>query len=354
MKVAVLLSGGVDSSVALKLLQKKGCDITAFYLKIWLEDEMSFMGECPWEEDLKYVREVCNKEKIPLKIVPMQKEYFDTVVKYTIEEVKKGRTPNPDIMCNNNIKFGLFLNKIDKSFDKVATGHYAQVIKKTGKYFLKRSPDKIKDQTYFLARLSQKQLARAEFPIGHLNKKQVRKYAEKFDLPNKNRKDSQGICFLGKLKYSDFLKHYLGEKKGDILEYETGKKVGAHTGTYYYTIGQRKGILLAGGPWYVVEKDLKKNIVFVSKNYHDKNKKRNEFEITDYNFFRSKLPSNTNLKVKLRHGEKMYIAKITKITPHCGAKRAHVKINKNDQGIAKGQFAVFYKNDICLGSAVID
>ena len=264
-KVAVLISGGVDSSVALKLLKEQGYNITAFYLKIWLEDELSFLGSCPWEEDLFYIKQICEKENIPLKIVPFQKEYWDEVVKYTISEIKAGRTPNPDILCNKRIKFGAFLNKFGNDFDKVATGHYAQVEEINGTFHLKRSPDPVKDQTYFLSHLNQDQLKKAIFPIGHLKKSEVRALAEKFDLPNKNRKDSQGICFLGKIKFNDFIKHHLGETVGDIIEFETGKKLGEHNGFWYHTIGQRQGLKLSGGPWYVVAKDPEKNIVFISK-----------------------------------------------------------------------------------------
>lgn len=349
MKIAVLISGGVDSSVALRLLKDQGHDLTAFYLKIWLEDELSFLGECPWEEDLKYVRQICKEAGVPLEIVPLQKEYFDTVVAYTIAEVKAGRTPNPDVMCNNHIKFGMFFDKIDESYEKVATGHYAQLEEKNGVYFLKKTPDPIKDQTYFLSNLRQDQLKRALFPIGHLAKDEVRELAEKYDLPNKHRKDSQGICFLGKVKYADFVKHYLGEKKGDILEFETGEKLGEHEGFWYYTIGQRKGIKLSGGPWFVVEKDIEKNIVYVSKNYHSQDKNRSEVEVTNFNWFANEAPKKTNLQVKLRHGEHAYNCKIDLLSRD----RAKIKLDAQDQGIATGQFAAFYDGDKCLGSAVI-
>lgn len=353
MKIAVLTSGGVDSSVALKLLKNQGHDVTAFYLKIWLEDELKYLGSCPWEEDLAYVRQICEKEKIPLKIINLQKEYFDSVVKYTLKEVKAGRTPNPDIMCNNNIKFGFFLEKTDSRriaqrsvhYDKIATGHYAQIAKKDGKYFLEKSPDKIKDQTYFLANLKQNQLKRLIFPIGNFKKEEVRKLAKKFNLPNKNRKDSQGICFLGKLKYPEFLKHYLGEKKGDIIEFETNEKIGEHEGYWYYTIGQRKGIKLSGGPWFVVKKDIKKNKIYISKKYNEK--KRNELEVTKFNWFLGE-PKKV-FSVKLRHGEHSYKCKIKFL----GKDRAKVTLNSRDQGIAPGQFAVFYSGKKCLGCGVI-
>src|SRR3989344_4788742 len=195
MKIAVLVSGGVDSSVALSLLKQQNHDITAFYLKIWLEDELSFLGTCPWQEDLKYAEAVCKKLGVPLKVLSLQKEYWDNIVSYTIRKIKD-------------------------------------------KYHLFRSPDPVKDQTYFLADLTEQQLSRALFPIGKYKKDEVRKLAYKLNLPNKDRKDSQGICFLGQIKFKEFVKHHLEEKKGDVLEYETGKKVGSHVGCWFFTIGQ--------------------------------------------------------------------------------------------------------------------
>lgn len=347
MKIAVLTSGGVDSSVALRLLKDQGHDLKAFYLKIWLEDELQFLSDCPWETDLNYVRQICEEINVPLEVVPMQKEYFEKVVGYTIEEVKAGRTPNPDIMCNSLIKFGLFLDKVSADFDKVASGHYAQVEEVDGVVYLKKSPDPVKDQTYFLARLNQDQLKKLLCPIGGLAKTEVRELAEKYNLPNKDRKDSQGICFLGKFKYNDFIKNYLGEKKGDIVEFETDQKIGEHEGFWYHTVGQRKGIGLSGGPWYVVKKDSEKNIVYVSSKYFDEEKLRNKFKVENYNWFSGKDPSDmSDLEVKIRHGENIYPCKLD-------LSLNEVEILGNDQGIAAGQFAVFYKKDLCIGSAMI-
>ena len=165
MKIAVLLSGGVNSSVALRILKEHGHDLTAFYLKIWLQDEFSFLGECPWEEDLKFARAVCEQAEVPLEVLPLQTEYWENVVSYTIVEIKEGRTPNPDIFCNSLIKFGQFYDKIDPSYEKVASGHYANIEETNGKYILKTSPDPVKDQTYFLSYLTQKQISRALFPV---------------------------------------------------------------------------------------------------------------------------------------------------------------------------------------------
>lgn len=347
MKIAVLLSGGVDSSVALRLLKDEGHDVTAFYLKIWLQDEFSFLGDCPWEEDLEFARAVCEQANVPLEIINMQNEYWDSVVSYTISEVKEGRTPNPDMFCNRLIKFGQFINKIDASFEKVASGHYAKIGFANDKYLLKTSPDPIKDQTYFLAYLTQQQLSRALFPLGDYQKKQIRAIAHKYNLPNMGRKDSQGICFLGKIKFNDFIKHHLGELEGDIIDIDSGKTMGKHKGYYYYTIGQRSGLRLGGGPWFVVKKDIEKNIIYISKE-NIVNRARSEFKVGKFNWIMDERPIDGNYLVKIRHGENFYYCNLV-----FDNDSAIVKLDKEDRGIASGQFAVFYKDDICLGAGVI-
>jgi len=349
MKIAVLLSGGVDSSVALQLLHNEGHDLTAFYLKIWLEDETSFLGTCPWEEDLNYVQAVCERLQIPLKVVPLQKEYYEKVVSYTLAEIKAGRTPNPDVFCNAYIKFGLFFDHIDDSFEKVATGHYAQTRSAAGVTKLIASPDPIKDQTYFLAYLKQDQLARALFPIGHLYKEQVRELAAQYDLPTKTRKDSQGICFLGKLRFQDFIRHYLGDQPGNLIEFETGKILGTHKGFWYHTIGQRQGSGLAGGPWYVVSKDPATNTVYISRSYYEPDKKRNQFVIRNCNWIAYE-PKVGHYQVKMRHGKHKHDCLLVPGQDDM----ATIILAGNDQGIAQGQFAVLYDQDVCLGAGIID
>ena len=347
MKIAVLLSGGVDSSVAMKLLKDEGHDLTAFYLKIWLQDEFSFLGECPWEEDLEYARGVCEQLNVPLEVLPLQNEYWDTVVKYTLTEIKEGRTPNPDIFCNSLIKFGQFYSKIDPSFEKVASGHYARV-ESNGKFTLKRSPDPVKDQTYFLAYLTQQQLSRALFPIGKFNKSEIRELAENSDLPNKARKDSQGICFLGQIKFAEFIKHHLGVMKGEIVDIDTGKVMGEHDGYYYYTIGQRSGLGLGGGPWYVVKKDIKENKIYIS---HDNiaDLARDQFTAGEFNWINEAPAEGKEYLVKIRHGANFYRCNIV----YQGNDEAVISLNKSDRGIAPGQFAVIYDDDVCLGGGVI-
>lgn len=350
MRYAVLLSGGVDSSVALARLKQEGHEITAFYLKIWLEDELAHLGTCPWEEDLVYARAVCEKLNVPLEIISLQQEYWDAVVTHVISEIKGGgRTPNPDMLCNERVKFGAFYHKIGPEFVKVASGHYAQVREIGGEFRLFCSPDPVKDQTYFLAHLTQTQLSRALFPIGDLTKKEVRTLAEKFDLPTKDRKDSQGICFLGKLSFPEFIKHYLGERTGDLIEAETGKVVGKHQGYWYFTVGQRQGIGLAGGPWYVVAKDVAKNHVLISKAYFTPDKMRDRFTVHDCSWIIGEAPESfEGVEVKLRHGAMRYSAQIT-----AHGDMLKVVIAGRDQGIADGQYAVLYRGDECLGGGVM-
>lgn len=349
LRVAVLVSGGVDSAVSLALLKEQGYDVTAFYLKIWLEDELSYLGECPWQEDLSYVERLCTQFDVPLKIISLQKEYWDLVVSYTLSEIKAGRTPNPDIMCNKQIKFGAFLQYIDTTFDYIASGHYAQTKIVEGKPTLWCAPDPIKDQTYFLSYLSVQQLARLIFPIGHLTKQQVRAEAQRLILPNKDRKDSQGICFLGMIKFRDFIKHHMGTRRGDFIEYETGTVLGKHEGYWFYTIGQRQGLGLSGGPWYVVAKDVKQNIITLSRHYYDHDKQRDTFFVQEIQWFSGNMPVDTNLTVKLRHGAH----KIECTLERRSDKTYKVVLAERDQGIASGQFAVFYQDQHCLGGGTI-
>ena len=346
----MLLSGGVDSSVAMRLLKDEGHHITAYYLKIWLQDEFSFLGDCPWEEDLEYCRAVCQQADIPLEILPLQTDYWNSVIKYTIDEIKTGRTPNPDLFCNNLVKFGIFYDRIDPAFEKVASGHYAKVYRQNDQYILERTPDAIKDQTYFLAYLNQKQLSRVCFPLGNYTKQQVRDFAKQYDLPTQNRRDSQGLCFLGQIKFSEFVKQHLGIKKGDIIEMDSGEKLGEHDGYYYYTIGQRQGLGLSGGPWYVVKKDIPNNRIYISRRMDMDDKYRDEFIAGNFNWISGRKPEKENLQVKVRHGENIYNCSVSFITDDS----ATVKLDRVDRpGIAPGQFAVFYDGNICLGGGVI-
>ncbi|MFA5986976.1 MAG: tRNA 2-thiouridine(34) synthase MnmA [Parcubacteria group bacterium] len=349
MKIAVLVSGGVDSSVALHMLTQQGYEVDAFYLKIWLEDEMSFLGVCPWEEDLRFAEKVCKQCAVPLHVVPLQKEYHESVVRYTIDAVRQGLTPNPDMLCNREVKFGAFYEKYGRDFDKIATGHYAQVVeRKDGLVDLMCAPDPVKDQTYFLALMRQEQLQRALFPIGHMQKSDVRAYAEKYDLATAKRKDSQGICFLGKISFHDFVKAHLGVQSGVFVEKETGKELGTHEGFYFYTIGQRRGIEIDNGPWYVCDKDVSKNIVYVTHGYTGADQRKDQCDVQGINWI-SGGPQKKDLRVKLRHSEVFYECSVIAT----GENAAHVQLTQKDQGITPGQYAVFYDDKKCLGGGVI-
>ncbi|KAJ8906138.1 hypothetical protein NDN08_002635 [Rhodosorus marinus] len=352
--VAVLLSGGVDSSVSLRLLLEQGYRPTPFYLKIWLEDELSHLGECPWEEDLSYAESVCDQVNLKVEAVSLQQEYMDSVVKYTIQDAKAGRTPNPDVMCNSRVKFGVFLDRFGEDFSKVASGHYARTRTnhQSGMTELVCSADEWKDQTYFLAHLKQSQVENTLFPIGAYTKARVRELADEYDLPNKARKDSQGICFLGKLKFDEFLEHHLGRQPGLFLEYETGLVLGKHRGFWFYTLGQRKGLGLSGGPWYVVSKNAEENIVYISGKYHAMDKPRTVFTVESLSWISGTPPTREEcaaLCVKIRHGPRTAPCRLV-LEENTG----YVELEEKESiGLAPGQFAAFYLGDICLGSGII-
>ena len=364
LRVAVLLSGGVDSSVALQLLAAAGHSCTAFYLQIWFqEDFRNFWGSCPWEEDLEYARAVCAQAGVPLEVVPMTDDYWAQVVADSIGKVKRGLTPNPDMLCNSRVKFGAFARYLDRrfprQFDRIASGHYAHVEARPGPAgaagaggaALALSADAVKDQTYFLAMLSRAQLARALFPLGCLPKRRVREVAHAAGLANRDRKDSQGICFLGKVRFSEFVAEHLGTWPGLILEEESGAALGFHRGYWFHTIGQRTGLYLPDGPWYVVRKDLRMNALYVSKDYYALEKRRDAFKCGAFNWLVDDPPAHgERLECKVRHGAAMYGCRILY---EAGGGAATVLLDGSDQGLAAGQYAVFYRGRRCVGSAVM-
>jgi tRNA (5-methylaminomethyl-2-thiouridylate)-methyltransferase len=352
MKIAALLSGGVDSSVVVHLLKEQGYTPSLFYIKIGRdEDELL---NCSSEEDIEMASLVAQKYGCKLEIIDLHKDYWETVVAYTISKVKEGLTPNPDVMCNKLIKFGIFEQKVGKEFDKTATGHYATITEKDGKIFLSTAKDPIKDQTDFLAQIDYLQVSKLMFPIGHFMKSEVRSIAQKAGLPSAKRQDSQGICFLGKINYNDFIRRYLGEKEGPIVEWETGKILGKHKGYWFHTIGQRKGLGLSGGPWYVIKKDIAANIVYVSCGYDVETQYGNEFSMRNFHFITENPWQNqteeANITFKIRHTPEFTKGKI--LHTNSGW---HVISEKKIQGIAPGQFGVIYDEDyhICIGSGEI-
>lgn len=352
MNVAALISGGVDSAVAVRRLLDQGHEPHLFYIRIGLDDGE---GDCSAEEDIEMCSFIARKYALPFDVVSLHQEYWDNVMEYALRTVKEGFTPNPDIMCNKMIKFGFFEQRWGKDFDLTATGHYAQVIEKGGKKWLGTAPDPVKDQTDFLAQISYEQLCHIAFPIGDLPKSEVRRMAIEARLPNATRKDSQGICFLGKINYNDFIRRHLGEKAGPIIEIETGRKLGEHKGFWFHTIGQRKGLGLSGGPWYVVKKNARENVIYVSNGYGtDKQYGRTIF-VDDMHFITAdpwgEDCADTKISFKNRHMPQFIPSKITRLAP--GEYRIDSELDV--QGIAPGQFCVIYdpSGSVCYGSGVI-
>jgi tRNA (5-methylaminomethyl-2-thiouridylate)-methyltransferase len=351
MKIAALVSGGVDSSVTIPLIKEQGYDPHIFYIKIGMEDEDAFM-DCPSEEDIEITTWIAKKYGCKMDIIDLQQEYWSTVVKYTLDTVKRGLTPNPDIMCNLLIKFGAFNDRMGHDFDKIATGHYATTYENEEGVFLLTAADKVKDQTYFLGQINYDQLQKVMFPIGHLQKEEVRKLAVAMKLPSAHRPDSQGICFLGKINYTDFIKKYVGEQPGEIIELETGKILGEHKGIWFHTIGQRRGLRLGGGPWFVVQKDIPKNIVYVSNGYdpiaqYDDKISLKNLHLLNPNHDYSKL---SLIKYKIRHQPEFNSGELLR-------DKQGIRIISDEKvsGIAPGQFAVIYDmaEEICIGSGMI-
>ena len=352
MHAALLLSGGVDSSVALVRLQEAGARVTAFYLKVWLEEELAGLGDCPWQEDLEYARAVCSQRGVPLHVVSVQQEYLQHVLDYVVRELRAGNTPSPDLMCNRHIKFGVFSDRYADGFDAVATGHYARVDHTGDGPRLKTAPDPVKDQTYFLAYVSARQLARSAFPIGDASKANIRAEAHAHDLPSRARPDSQGICFLGRISYRDFVRRRLGERSGPIVEQETGRRLGEHPGHHFFTVGQRQGLGLGDGPWYVVSKDADDNRVTVSRTPADH--LRCAFALAGANWIGGAGISGWApcgpARVKVRHGP---AAHACTVTPTAVPDRVVVR-TAEPVTVAAGQFAVLYDGEECRGGGVIE
>ena len=349
MNIAALVSGGVDSSVVVYQLKEMGITPTIFYIMIGMDD-----SECPKEEDIEITSYIAKKYGCKMEVVNLQQEYFDRVVNYTIETVRKGLTPNPDVMCNKMIKFGAFNEKWGKDFDKIATGHYCTTTNIENKVWLSTAKDKIKDQTDFLAQISYSQLEKIMFPVGNLTKQEVRTIAEKEKMPSAFRKDSQGICFLGKINYNDFIKRYLGEKEGEIVELETGKILGKHKGFWFHTIGQRKGLGLSGGPWFVVRKDIPNNVLYVSQGYDPITQYGTEMDLGSFHFLTEDVwgdfEGEKEISLKIRHTPDFTLGWISK-----NEDIYHVRFEHKLQGVAQGQFGVIYdkENHLCYGSGTI-
>lgn len=347
--IIVALSGGVDSAVSAALLVKQGFKVTGVFMKNWSGEDFSLKSDCPWEVDQDDAEKVCKTLGIPFKSVNFEKQYREIIVKYFFNEYSNGRTPNPDVLCNKEIKFKLFLDYARQSgADLIATGHYARIRKDGNAYALLKGIDQNKDQSYFLHRLNQEQLSKSLFPIGGLHKSEVRKLADEFKLPNSTKKDSQGICFIGKIDVQDFLRENIKVKTGDIIDIDTKEIIGKHDGVMFYTIGQREGIGIggAGKPYYVVSKDSLKNVLYVAngKDHSALFNKIVKFE--DIHWINSEEKTHRTISASIRYRHK----------PSAG----FINIESNQfifeepqRAITPGQSIVFYDNELCLGGAII-
>ena len=396
-RVIVGLSGGVDSSVAAYLLQQEGYEVIGLFMKNWHDDSVILETECPWVEDSTDALLVAQKLGIPYQVLDFSVEYKDRIVDYMFNEYEKGRTPNPDVLCNREVKFDLFLEEALKlGADFVATGHYCQkkiTIDKNGNetYHLIAGADNGKDQSYFLCQLSQEQLSKALFPIGHLQKSEVRKIATEQDLVTADKKDSQGLCFIGKVHLPDFLKQKLAPKDGDIIEiakdaeifidrknqlsqaneYEQlaidsipyhfekdmGKKVGEHTGAHYFTTGQRKGIGVGGTkePLFVIEKDVESNLLFVGQGSDHPGLLRKVLKIdqSEEHWVRPDLKINEgetlDVMSRIRYRQRLVPSTVYRVDGNL-----YIHFSEAQSGIAAGQFAAWYLDDELIGSGVIN
>ena len=351
MNVAVLLSGGVDSAVVVHRLKEQGIDPTLFYIRIGMDNDE---GDCSAEEDIEMCTYIARKYGLPFEVVSLHREYWDHVMEYALRTVKLGLTPNPDMMCNKMIKFGFFEERWGHAFDKTATGHYATTTERNGKIYLSTARDTKKDQTDFLAQIDSVQVSHLLFPIGDLLKQEVREMAVSAKLPNASRRDSQGICFLGNIDYNAFIRRHLGERQGAIVELETGKILGSHKGYWFHTIGQRKGLGLSGGPWYVVAKDVDTNTIFVSNGYGTEKQYGKVLKLAEFHFITDdpwgEMESPVEITFKNRHTPDFTSGLLIK-----EGKSYSISSTEPVQGIAPGQFAVVYDKEchICVGSGVI-
>lgn len=350
MNIAALISGGVDSAVAVHLLCEQGYRPDLFYIKIGMDTDNELT--CTAEEDIELAQATAKKYGLSFQVIDLQTDYWNRVVTYAIDRVKRGLTPNPDVMCNKLIKFGVFEEKVGYAYDRIATGHYASTEERNGKVWLATAKDPVKDQTDFLAQLDYAQISKLLFPLGGYMKDEVRNLARAARLPSASRKDSQGICFLGKINYNDFIRRFLGERQGTVIEVESGKIIGTHRGYWFHTIGQRKGLGLGGGPWFVIDKDTEQNILYVSKGYDTDKQYDYRFRMAGFHFITDNPWKEASAEVcfKIRHTDRFQHGTICH-TPEGWQVTSHERI----QGIAPGQFGVIYDKEarLCIGSGEI-
>lgn len=339
-RVVVGMSGGVDSSVTAALLVKHGYDVTGVYMKNWTQDLPGM--KCPWADDLADAKRVAVQLGIPFKVYDFQSEYRRLVVDYMIDEYKAGRTPNPDVMCNQEVKFKLFLDAaLADGADMIATGHYATAT--DGRLY--KAADELKDQTYFLYRITKEALEKTLFPLGIYKKEQVREIAHDKGLGTAAKRDSQGICFVGSVGIRDFLSEFVETQPGAIIDRDSGVVVGHHDGAIFYTIGQRHGLDVGGGmPYYVVGKDMDKNEVYVSRNLNDDAMWRTSVELANFHWIHEAPSDGEQICVRMRHRGKLLPAEIhgTTLTMH-----------EPERAVTAGQSAVLYQGDEVLGGGIV-
>ena len=376
--VVIALSGGVDSSVAALILKNAGHNVIGLFMKNWHDKSLTKHNECPWVEDSNYALEIANQIEIPFQVIDLSKEYKERIVDYMISEYKKGHTPNPDILCNREIKFDVFLKyALQLKANYIATGHYCIKEEKNGIFFLKKGKDKAKDQSYFLSQINQDQLKKLLFPIGKLTKKEVREIAKMNNLITATKKDSQGLCFVGKIKLPIFLQNQIKNKQGSIIEInpkselyhkttsldyeikykpEYGKKIGTHNGAHLFTIGQRKGINIGGKPepLFVLSTDVNKNIIYVGMGTNHPGLFRKKLKINEKNihwlipYKKLDVQSEKKYMVRIRHRQKPQNALLKMDKNYL-----HIVFEKPQRGIAKGQFAAWYEKNTLVGSGPI-
>lgn len=339
-KVYVGMSGGVDSSLTAALLKEQGHEVTGVYMKNWTEDLPGM--RCPWADDLADAKRVAVHLGIPFKVYDFEADYKHKVVDYMVAEYQAGRTPNPDIMCNQEVKFKLFLEMaLADGADMIATGHYAR----TNDGQLLQAADTNKDQTYFLYRVTKVALTKTLFPLGELAKPEVRRMAEERGLMTAGKRDSQGICFVGSIGIKEFLSQYILAEPGSVIDRDSGETIGEHEGAVYYTLGQRHGLNLGGGlPYYVVGKDMTENVVYVSRNLADESMWRKELSLGDIHWIDEAPQDHEDIHVRLRHRGSLLPAHLE------GAK---LMLDEPERAVAAGRSAVIYRGDVVLGGGIV-